>query len=377
MSPHQMTTYDRSMQKLTIVAELQNRIPIDFDQHERSSTPTESEISDNATENAPTAMNAFASINVPASKNVPAAMKVPAVARIPTPTPTIVDPVVADKAAGPAPITSKDKRGCVSTKAELDGRGPYLYKWEYVLFSTTNDPPELPGTFVNREQANAKLAEIMHHDDTKGGMAALTRSVVYEYTPSKLLKVTRTLTNGEERVLWVERRLVNLQHDLTKKERALKKWSANRPKLPLYIVECEFMTRTTTETPQQVLGEESDDGSIPAVLPHEQVGAFSGEIELYRLPLVIFTERELANEHARTLFLEHSRIKEEIRRPIDDYWWAQHAVVIHEEADKAARMPDALYVAEMYTHDMNTRLGFDMIRVAVHAVDDVNGPLNT
>lgn len=174
------------------------------------------------------------------------------------------------------------------------------------------------------------------------------------YTPSKLLKVELTLTNGEKSVLWVERRLVDLQHDLTNKKRALKKWSANRPKLPLYIVECEFMTRMTTETPQQVPGE--SDESIPA-MPREQVGALSGEIELYRLPLAPFTERELANEHAGTLFLEHSRVREEIRWPVDDYWWEEHAVAIHMEAEKVARMPEALYVAEMYTHDMNTRLG--------------------
>ncbi|KAI1644779.1 uncharacterized protein F4817DRAFT_345706 [Daldinia loculata] len=364
MPPHQTATYARPMQKLTIIAELQNRIPIDFDHHKRSGMLTEAENSGKA------------AANVPAIANVPAAMNVPAAANVLIATPAIADPVVADQAADAAPITSKHKRGGVSTGAEVDGKGSYLHKWEYVLFSRTNiqnDPQQLDGSFVDREQANAKLDEITRRDNSEDGIAAVTRRLVYEYTPCKLLKVKRTLTNGEERVLWVERRCVDLQHDLTKSKRALKKWSANRPKLPLYIVECEFMTRMTAETPQQVPGE--SDESIPAMV-HEQIGALSGEIELYRLPLAPFTERDLANEHAGTLFLEHSRVREEIRWPVDDYWWEEHAVAIHMEAEKVARMPGALYVAEMYTHDMNTRLGFDMIRVGVYAVDDVNGPMN-
>ncbi|KAI1661650.1 hypothetical protein F4813DRAFT_398246 [Daldinia decipiens] len=352
MSPHQ---------NLTIVTELQNRIPIHFDRHPRSSILPEAESSDSSAANSPV----LVATNVPAAANILIA------------NPTIAEPVVTDQdqSADAAPITSEYKRGGVSTEAGVDGKGSYSYKWKYVLFSRTNqnDPQELPGLFVNREQANAELDKITHHDNIEGGMTAVTRRLAYVYTPSKLLKVELTLTNGEERILWVERRLVDLQHDLTKKERALKKWSPNRPKLALYIVECEFMTRGTTETPQQA--PEESDGSIPA-MSHEQVGALSGETELYRLPLTIFTERGLANEHAGTLFLNHSRVKEEIRWPVDDDWWAEHAVPIHREAEKAARIPKALYAAEMYTHDMNTRLGFDKIRVAVSAVDDVNGPLN-
>ncbi|KAF3064177.1 hypothetical protein GL218_01520 [Daldinia childiae] len=366
MPPHQRATYDRSMQKLTIVAELQNRIPIRFDHHQRSSILPEAKKSDKAAANAPSVTNVL--IATPAITNP--VVVTPAIAG-----PVVTDPVIADQVADAAPITSKRKSGDVSTGAEVDEKGSYLHKWEYVLFSRTNqnDPEKLPGSFVNREQANAKLDEITHHDNIEGGMAAVTRRLVYVYSPSKLLKVELTRTNGEECVLWVERRLVDLQHDLTKKERALKKWSANRPKLPLYIVECEFFTRGTIETPQQV--SEESDGSIP-VMPHEQVGILNDEIERYRLPLAIFTERGLANEHAGAMFLEHSRVKEEIRWPVDDDWWAEHAVVIHREAEKVARTPEALYVAEMYTHDMNTRLGFDMIRVGVDVVDDVNGPLN-
>ncbi|KAI0115017.1 hypothetical protein F4814DRAFT_459839 [Daldinia grandis] len=354
MPPHQPSAYDRTMQKLAIVVELQQRPPIDFLHHRRSSVLSKTGNSSKAAANvAPTA-------------------------------PAVADPVVADPVvAVAAPITSNRKRDGVSTGAEVERKGYDLHKWEYVLFSktSTQSDPQLLGSFVDRQQANAKLHERTHYDNIEGGMAAVTRRLVYERSPSKLLKAELTLTNGEEHVVWVDRRLVDLQHDLTKKQRALKKWSADRPKLPHYIVECEFMTRGTTETPQQVLEEDDDDGdgdgdgSVPAI-SHEQVGVLNGEIGLDRLPLVTFTERGLANEHAGALFLHHSAVKAEIRIPLDDFWWAGNAMTIHKEAEKAAGMPGALYNAEMDTHDMNTRLGFDMIRVAVHAVDDLSGPLN-
>ncbi|KAG4216665.1 hypothetical protein PC116_g34854, partial [Phytophthora cactorum] len=122
------------------------------------------------------------------------------------------------------------------------------------------------------------------------------------------------------------------------------------------------MTRKTTEAPQQ-FGQgcdsdgESDSGiSIPAI-SHEQVGVFSGEIELDRLPLTTFTERGLANKHAGMLFLQHSAVREEVRSPLDDFWWMNNAVAIHKEAETEAGRPGALYAAEMYTMDMNVRLG--------------------
>ncbi|KAI0840380.1 hypothetical protein F5Y06DRAFT_294366 [Hypoxylon sp. FL0890] len=269
------------------------------------------------------------------------------------------------------------------------------HKWAYLLYEATGIKSHshyvdfhehatlLPGYFVDRDEANAKLLEITNYDQFEGGMAAVTRRHVYEHTPLKLLKVELSLATGEDRVLWVERHLVDLKTDLTKKERSLKKWSAKRPALPHYIVECEFMNRKTTETPQRLSDEDrvndenDDDDDVAArAMSAEVVGAFSGEIELERLPLVTFTDRGLANEHAGALFLRHSAVREAIRGPLDDYWWVNNAVTIHREAEKAATAPDALYAAEMYTMDMNTRLGFDWIRVAVYAVDDVLGPLN-
>ncbi|KAI1410649.1 hypothetical protein F5Y13DRAFT_202115 [Hypoxylon sp. FL1857] len=245
-----------------------------------------------------------------------------------------------------------------------------------------NISTQLPEIFVNREEANARLLELTHYDQFDGGLAAVTRRHVYEHSPLKLLKVELTLATGEERVLWVEKRLVDLQNDLTKKERSLKKWSTERPALPHYIVECEFMTRKTTETPQRRLdedgdGDEGNEEDDDAGMSSEVVGAFTGEIELERLPLVTFTDRGLANEHAGALFLRHSAVSEAIRNPLDDFWWVNNAVPIHSNAEKAvADASDALYTTEMYTLDMNTRLGFDWLRVAVYAVDDVCGPLN-
>ncbi|KAI1464726.1 uncharacterized protein F4812DRAFT_466956 [Daldinia caldariorum] len=312
-----------------------------------------------------------------------------------------------------------------------------VHKWEYLIFSMTNLPnrtnrrlqnyfeedrdrdrdiireqaTQLPGSFVSREQANAKLDELTRYDNFKvgGTTAAVTRRHVYEHTPSRLLRVELTLNTGEERVLWVERRLVDIQRDLTKKARALKKWAAKRPALPHYIVECEFMTQKTTETPRRGFygdgksnSDNDDDNNNndndkdngididappAAVFSHEQVGALSGEIELDRLPLATFTERGLANAHAGALFLRHSAVREEIRCALDDFWWTKHAVAIHGEVERRVAVAGGkeeeeegegtrLYVAEMYTLDMRARLGFDMIRVAVHKVDDVCGPLN-
>ncbi|KAI1143731.1 hypothetical protein F5Y05DRAFT_417973 [Hypoxylon sp. FL0543] len=273
------------------------------------------------------------------------------------------------------------------------------YKWAYLLYTVaknekTNSPRVdledhatlLPEYFVDREAANAKLLEITNYDQFDGGIAAVTRRHVYEHTPLKLLKAELTLATGEERVFWVEKHLVDLQKDLTKRERSLKKWSARRPALPHYIVECEFMNRKTTETPQRPAEESrekngdgnGDDGAGAASA--EVVGAFSGEIELDRLPLTTYTDRGLANERAGELFLRHSAVDQAIRGPLDDFWWHNNAVPVHREAERAvaaAGAPDdALYAAEMCTLDMNTRLGFDWIRVGVCMVDDLVGPLN-
>ncbi|KAI6092520.1 hypothetical protein F4821DRAFT_278800 [Hypoxylon rubiginosum] len=280
------------------------------------------------------------------------------------------------------------------------------YKFVYTIMSTPNveilsadqiinHAVRLPQYFATREKANARLDQITQYDKFEGGMAAVSRRLVYEDTPLRLLKVELTLNTGEERVLWVERCLVNLDRDLTKNQRALKKWSATRPKLPHYIVECEFMTRKTTETPLQLQylsleedeeSEEGEEGEAIVTEPSSKASqnltaataatGYSGDIELNRLPLVTFTDRTLANEHAGDLFLEHSAVSREIRGPLDDFWWANNAVPLHRDAEAAAREEDALYVAELDTRGMVARLGFDWIRVAVYKVDDVRGPLN-
>lgn len=259
---------------------------------------------------------------------------------------------------------------------------------------------KLPGCFLNREEANAKLDEVTQYDKFEGGMAAVSRRHVYEDTPFKLLKVELTLNTGEERVLWVERCLVNLDRDLTKRERGLKKWSATRPKLQHYIVECEFMTRKTTESSlheldleeeeQEQDAPEGESSATPSSTPSSRdlnaaattkgySSSGDSDIELERLPLATFTDRELANEHAGNLFLRHSAVSRAIRGPLDDFWWVNNAVPVHRDAERAVAAKgndDALYAADLYTFDMKARLGFDWMRVAVYAVDDVTGPLN-
>ncbi|KAI1393604.1 uncharacterized protein F4822DRAFT_439625 [Hypoxylon trugodes] len=259
------------------------------------------------------------------------------------------------------------------------------WKWSYGIWSLVNSHAAdigngnemikkyLTGPFATRETANAKLHELTNYDQFDGGLAAVARRHAYEQPGSKLLKVELTLATGEDRVLWVERRLVNVQTDFTKRERRLKKWSAERPKLPHYIVECEFVIHGTGGTPQKV---PSSPIHCDAAIADEVIGTHNGEIELNRLPLITFTDRGLANEHAGELFLRHSAVNEAIRKPLDDFWWANNAVTLHTEIQKTIREPGRLYTVELYTGDMNVRLGFDLIRVAVHAVDDVTGPLN-
>ncbi|KAI1452108.1 hypothetical protein F4805DRAFT_463125 [Annulohypoxylon moriforme] len=260
------------------------------------------------------------------------------------------------------------------------------YKFEYVIY-ITNDSQNLASnddihdhatqfteSFTNREQANAKLLELTQYENFEGDVDAVTRRNIFEYTPLKLLKAEITLATGEERVFWVDRHLVELQN-LTKRQQRSRKWSAKRPALPHFIVECEFMTRGTSETPEQPTDDESnvEEG---VRMSDETVGNQNGDIELERLPLTTFTDRKLANDHAGALFLRHSAVSEEIRTPLDDFWWVNNAVSAHREAEKKARERDGRYSAEIYSMDMNTRLGFDWMRVAVYAVDDVTGPLN-
>ncbi|XXH04941.1 hypothetical protein Hte_011363 [Hypoxylon texense] len=310
-------------------------------------------------------------------------------------------------------------------RSEQTNWSGHEHSFVYYLFSSKNTEAlgsldiqqkatRLPGCFLTRAEANAKLDRVTQYDKFEGGMAAVSRRNVYEDTSSKLLKVELTLNTGEERVLWVERRLVNLDRDLTRRERGLKKWSATRPKLQHYIVECEFMSRNAaTERPsllhdldleEDELMQDEDDSedessstssSSAAPPPGELAAATtttattkghskyysSGggrDVKLDRLPLATFTDRALANEHAGDLFLRHSAVSGAIRSPLDDFWWANHAVPIHKNAEHAAAKGsgDGLYVAELETFDMKARLGFDWMRVAVYAVDDVTGPLN-
>ncbi|KAI1094382.1 hypothetical protein F5B19DRAFT_490501 [Rostrohypoxylon terebratum] len=273
----------------------------------------------------------------------------------------------------------------------LGGKGTIVgnHKFEYPIYiarNTQNIPRPYnlrdhavphPETFTSREQANAKLLELTRYENFDG----VTRKDVFEYTPLKLLKAKLTLSSGERRVLWVDRHVVDLR-SLTKREQSSRKWSAKRPALPHSIVECEFMTRSTSEEPRRVelTSDTSDDeggtDSSGVRLSDERVGDYTGDLELERLPLATFTDRQLANEHAGAQFLRHSAVREEIRTPLDDFWWYNNAVTTHREAAKKAGERDGRYVAEIYTLDMNTRLGFDWMRVAVYAVDDVTGPLN-
>lgn len=200
-----------------------------------------------------------------------------------------------------------------------------------------------PETFTSREQANAKLLELTKYENFDG----VTRKDVFEYTPLKLLKAKLTLSSGEQRVLWVDRHLVDLRN-LTKREQSSRKWSTKRPAFPHFIVECEFMTRSTSEELQQVpkqVGPTSDTDSDDSddsddeggtnngiQISEEQVGDYTGDLELERLPLTTFTDRQLANDHAGLLFLRHSAVREEIRTPLDDFWWTNNAIPAHKEA---------------------------------------------
>lgn len=297
-------------------------------------------------------------------------------------------------------IVSESSEAATGKTTEGLASSGQSWKWEYVIccatgtekFASENQIAEhafqLPEHYIIREKANKRLDEITHYDNIEGGMAAVTRRNVFLDTPFKLLKVELTLSTGEERVLWVERRLVNIKADLNHRQRALKKWAANRPKLPLYIVECEFLTHSRTEEPLREAEEEEKEqqneenreahehGVNAQTISQEQIGGYTGDIELERLPLLTFSDRKLANEHAGAMFLHHSAVNEAIRCPLDDFWWANNAVPIHKEAEQAAKAPGARYLAELSTQNMSSRVGFEWMRVAVYKVDDVSGPLN-
>ncbi|KAI1082257.1 hypothetical protein F5B20DRAFT_587906 [Whalleya microplaca] len=283
----------------------------------------------------------------------------------------------------------------------VDSHIETTHKWEYTIVCTENAQDltpgddiknharRLPGSFMKRDEANAELEKITSYDQFDDTTHVVQRRYTYEHTPFKLLKVELTLATGEQRVLWVERRLVDLKRDLKQSEKKMKKWSAKRPRLPHYVVECEFIRQVTAEEPQQQRWDEgvmdmdidtdvdAVGGGATAVPPREVVGGFNRDIELNRLPLTTFTVRELANEYAAELFLLHSAVREETRGPYDDYWWVQSALPIHREAEGRAKgVGSGLYVADLDTDYMRTRLGFDRLRVSVHAVDDVAGPLN-
>ncbi|KAI1489334.1 hypothetical protein F5X96DRAFT_684044 [Biscogniauxia mediterranea] len=136
-------------------------------------------------------------------------------------------------------------------------------------------------------------------------------------------------------------------------------------------------------------------------------------IHAQHLPLTTFTERGLANAHASGVFLAHSRVARPLRNALDDFWWERHAaagadreawrrVTAAEEEGGKGKMNEnsgeegedrgggdgegdgedgeegekGLYDALLETGAMRARLGYDRLYVRVHAVADVQGPLN-
>ncbi|KAI1637610.1 hypothetical protein F4809DRAFT_640282 [Biscogniauxia mediterranea] len=139
-------------------------------------------------------------------------------------------------------------------------------------------------------------------------------------------------------------------------------------------------------------------------------------IHARHLPLATFTERGLANAHASGVFLAHSRVARPLRNALDDFWWERNAAAgadreawrrvtsaaeeegkeqggkgkgknSGEEGEDRGEGGDGdgedgedggrgLYDALLETGAMRARLGYDRLYVRVHAVADVQGPLN-
>ncbi|KAI0598540.1 hypothetical protein F4775DRAFT_601086 [Biscogniauxia sp. FL1348] len=414
-----------------------------------------------------------------------------------------------EQGQGPGPGPGRGKRGGGASAAAVavvaPDRGPRprdqayvdpVYKWKYTLHRLDDvrdldvdvdaaadlraRATQLPESFAERRAANRRLDELTAFDDAD----AVVRRATALDTPLRLLRVDVDFASGRRARWWVDRQCVHLARDLTTtRERSRKKWSGARPRMPHFVVECEFLTyecvdaNASTATgnnndddddtddcedsdghsneddapatriqillpkQQQRNGMDVDDAdadtqqlgaggepessppsppptavrdehkrqqqlrriadslhpspspspapSYPLSVPPPSSPPFEIRIHPRRLPLATFTERGLANAHASETFLACSRVARSLRNALDDYWWAQNAV----EADGEARSRSGggrgeggdgdggdgdrgLYSALLETGGMRTRLGYDRLYVRVHAVEDVQGPVN-
>ncbi|KAI0187726.1 hypothetical protein EV127DRAFT_410147 [Xylaria flabelliformis] len=256
-------------------------------------------------------------------------------------------------------------------------------KWRYVvkyvdiaeIILDDEDMKEKTKTdldFADRQKANKHLYD-KKSLELVGGFDAIASQTTTLEGPEQLLKMDIMSTDGKHFLAWVERDQVVLKK-LKKKKREQQQWQPTpRPKIPHYVVECDLLTYDLSPvTPC----EDDEDGVL---------GSDDREDELERVNIGSTTEkferksfsiREMANDYAAKMFLEHTRVNKWFATSSDIRWWRENALPEHKKAMSEAREPGGLYELGMGAHDMNSRLGWDQIMVHVHEVDDIAGPVN-
>lgn len=229
-------------------------------------------------------------------------------------------------------------------------------------------------SFADRARANEYLDKKTSPDAVGGLEAVVSRKTTLE-GPERLLKVDVELSNGEHHLMWVERGTVVLR-DMHQEKRRQTQWQATpRPKFPHYVVSCDLLSYETELVSRP--DDEDDDGDDEMDLDAGMGSSgVSVSVRIEKLALATFTIREMANEHAGKMFLEHTKINEQFAQPSDVYWWRCNALPEHKLALAASRGPDGLYEVAMEAGGMSARLGWDQILVHVHEVDDAHGPVN-
>ncbi|KAI1337760.1 hypothetical protein F5Y15DRAFT_389044 [Xylariaceae sp. FL0016] len=261
------------------------------------------------------------------------------------------------------------------------------------VITCDDDIEELSRHWSNGAHANRFLEE--HMVAKVGGMENVKEKWTTQVDWEKLLMVKITTTDGVKLVGWVNRDLTESKAGSDKGRRLpkLRHWIL-RVQLHRHREEISAKTGDDSErqsmerkAPISTLLDETDtesdadsdsddavgsDGEITLGMPTPNFG----RIEVDDIQTITFTDRELANSQAGSLFLQHTRVKRELAGALDDYWWATHVKPVHQEAENAIQESDGdgLYRVDFDTGNMRSRLGYDRIMVNVTEQEDVIGP---
>ncbi|KAI1150088.1 hypothetical protein F4825DRAFT_468384 [Nemania diffusa] len=230
-------------------------------------------------------------------------------------------------------------------------------------------------SFADRKRANEWLDK-NSVPETIGGLEAIVRRTASFEGPERLLRVELQSTENEYYYMWVDRIKVTLSEQ-TADKRKQEQWKPTpRAKLPHFVVTGSLGTTSDSKPVFAVAG--SDDGMSLGSLAVPLKG-MEGEqfgLDFENLPMATFTIREMANEHARQLFCEHTRVDPRWAKQADVDWWKRVVKPELLREMRACSGPDGLFSLHWEAHDMSPRLGWNKIMVEVTKVDDISGPVN-